>query len=485
VGKNARMREQRKTDRAEERLLELENAPETQKKKRLKKVILIAAAVIAVVGIAVGIICGTLQKQGYFLRNGVAMKTENFEVTGQMMAYYVYTTFEGYYNQYGDALGLDPSVSLKKQQLNKDASWFDYFVLETKTKLREVLLFAEKATEQGLTLSDEDKEQITAYVDTANISTYEDLFAFSRDDLRKAMELTTLASKMYEKAVEKMDLSDEAVEKHFNENKKYFQYVDLDVISIPYGANGWFKEIKDAKSAADIIAKATTKKQFENLAKSLMTTIGATEQQALDQIESGKQKQVYFVDNNAVYTWAFDTSRKELETYVHDTGSSYDVYQLITLPVVDETVKLNVRHILLSKETCDTDLKAKEKAEELLAEWKKGEMTPAAFGELAKKYSEDPGSASAGGLYENVGQGEMVTAFNDWCFDKDRKVGDTEVIKSPYGYHVMYLEGNGQKQWQISAKNSLTTKNTSDLCTEYQKTWNIQEKDGFIKRMPL
>jgi parvulin-like peptidyl-prolyl isomerase len=485
VGKNARMREQRKTDRAEEKNLEMEIAPDRKKKQLLKKVILIVAAVVAVVGITVGFVCGSLQKQGYFLRNGVAMKTNNFEVTGQMMAYYVYTTFEGYYNQYGDALGLDPAVSLKKQRLNKEASWFDYFVLETKTKLREVLLFAEKAKEQGITLSDEEKEKITAYVDTANINTYEELFAFSREDLRKAMELTTLASKMYEKTVEKMDLSDKAVEKHFNENKKYFQYVDLDVISIPYGENGWFKKAQDAKSAAEIIAKATTKKQFDNLAKSLMTTIGATEEQALQQIEKGKQKQVYYVDNNDVYTWAFNASRKALQTYVYDTGSSYDVYQLITLPTVDETVKLNVRHILLSKETCDTDLKAKEKAQELLAEWEKGEKTPASFGELAKKYSEDTGSAAAGGLYENVSEGEMVTAFNDWCFDKERKVGDTGVIKSPYGYHAMYLEGYGQKQWQISAKSSLTTKNVSDLCTEYQKIWKIKEKDGFIKRMPL
>ncbi len=485
MGKSAKMREQRKEFRAEDRLWELENGSKKQRNQNLKKLNLIAAAVVAVVGIAVGIVCGSLQKQGYFLRNGVAMKTENFEVTGQMMAYYVYTTFEGYYSQYGSALGLDPSVSLKKQKLNDQASWFEYFVLETKTKLREVLSFAEKAKEQGLTLSDEDKEMITSYVDTASIGTYEDLFGFTREDLRQALELTTLASKMYEKAVKEMDLSDAAVEKHFNENKKHFQYVDMNVISIPYGANGWIQKAEDAKSAADIIAKATTKAQFESLAKSLMMTLGASEEQALKQIENGKQTKMYYVEDNDVYTWAFNASRKVLQTYVHDTGSSYDVYQLITLPTVDETLKLNVRHILLSKETCDTDLKAKDKAQELLAEWKNGEKTPESFGKLAEKYSEDTGSSSVGGLYENISEGEMVTEFNDWCFAEGRQVGDTDVIKTQYGYHVMYLEGYGQKQWQISAKSSLTSKNVSNLCIEYQKTWPIKEKNGFIKRMPL
>lgn len=485
MGKNARMREQRKIDRVEEKRLEEELAPKLRRRKFIKRLLIGGGSVVAVIGITVGIVCSVLSGQGYFLRKGTAMKTDNFTVTGQMMAYYVYTTFENYYTQYGTSLGLDPEVSLKKQRLNDDATWYQYFLLEAKSQLRDVLLFAEKAKEQGITLTKEEQEQLTAYVDTANISTYQEKFAFSREDLRKIMELSTLASKMYQKESEKMDLSTAAIEKHFNENKKHFQYVDMNVVSIPYGKNGWFKKAEDAKSSADIIAKATTEKRFETLAKSLMTTIGATEKQAQDKLDSGKQKKVYYVDNHDVYTWAFDEKRQVLDTYVYDTGSSYDVYQLMSLPAIDTTQQLNVRHILLSKETCDTDLKAKEKAEQLLKEWKAGAATAESFGELAKKYTEDPGSKETGGLYENVTEGEMVTAFNDWCFDKDRKVGDTGVIKSEYGYHVMYLEGNGLQQWQILAKSGLVNKNTSALTKEYAKTWEITEKTGFMNRLPL
>ena len=36
----------------------------------------------------------------------------------------------------------------------------------------------------------------------------------------------------------------------------------------------------------------------------------------------------------------------------------------------------------------------------------------------------------------------MVTAFNDWCFDDSRKAGDTGIVETEYGYHIMYYVGD-------------------------------------------
>ena len=36
----------------------------------------------------------------------------------------------------------------------------------------------------------------------------------------------------------------------------------------------------------------------------------------------------------------------------------------------------------------------------------------------------------------------MVTAFNDWCFDAARATGDTAIVETEYGCHVMYFVGN-------------------------------------------
>src|SRR5699024_3329595 len=81
---------------------------------------------------------------------------------------------------------------------------------------------------------------------------------------------------------------------------------------------------------------------------------------------------------------------------------------------------------------------AKKEAEKLLQEWKDGEATEESFAELAKENSDDTGSKENGGLIEDLYPGaNYVENFLDWSIDPERKAGDTGVIESPYGYHVM------------------------------------------------
>ena len=42
----------------------------------------------------------------------------------------------------------------------------------------------------------------------------------------------------------------------------------------------------------------------------------------------------------------------------------------------------------------------------------------------------------------------MVPTFNDWCFDSSRKTGDTGVVESDYGAHVMYFVGNTEQTYR-------------------------------------
>ena len=49
-------------------------------------------------------------------------------------------------------------------------------------------------------------------------------------------------------------------------------------------------------------------------------------------------------------------------------------------------------------------------------------------------YSADTGSNTNGGLYTEVYQGQMVTEFNDWCFDESRQPGDTGIVYNEGGY---------------------------------------------------
>ncbi len=484
MGKNARLREERKQNK-EEREAQKRAAEKKAKRNRvIRTCVLSAIALAAVVGIGLGIFFGVIVNQGWYLRNVTAMKTENFTVTGEMMSYFIYNTFENYYSNYGETLGLDPEKSLKKQYFREDVSWFDYFALEAQTNLRQVLLFAEKAKEQGMELTAEEKAEIAQYAISNDFGAYTERFGFTAEDFTAAMELTTLASKMYEKATADLAIDDAKVEEYFKTNEKYFKMVDYKMFIIPYGTNGWYKDAAAAKSAADHIAKATTAEAYDKAVREVLSAIGASASDIETELQSLKQTGVYYKDNDAVCTWAFGTAKID-NTYVAEGQGTYAVYQLTALPYIDDAATVNVRHILLTKEGLGSDDAAKAKAEEVLAEWKKGEATAESFAALVTKYTEDPGSKETGGLYENVSKGEMVEAFDTWIFDKDRKEGDTGVVKTDYGYHVMYFAGEGSKAWELNAENAMIAENIDKLCAEYVKTWPLTLKSGIVNRLPL
>ena len=92
-------------------------------------------------------------------------------------------------------------------------------------------------------------------------------------------------------------------------------------------------------------------------------------------------------------------------------------------------------HILIAI-NADTDkAKAKAKADEVLKEVQK---SPAKFAELAKKYSEDPGSAQKGGDLGFFGPGMMIQPFEDVAFKQ--KPGEiSALVETQFGYHIIKL----------------------------------------------
>ena len=94
-------------------------------------------------------------------------------------------------------------------------------------------------------------------------------------------------------------------------------------------------------------------------------------------------------------------------------------------------------------------------AQAILDAWLAGEKTEDSFGKLANEKSDDQnGKVTNGGLYTGVTEGQMVEAFNDWCFDETRAAGDYGLVKTEFGYHIMYFVG-GEDIWYAEAENEL------------------------------
>lgn len=64
----------------------------------------------------------------------------------------------------------------------------------------------------------------------------------------------------------------------------------------------------------------------------------------------------------------------------------------------------------------------------------------------------------------------MVKAFENWCFDAARKAGDTGIVESDYGYHVMYfIQKNDEPLWKLKIRDALSSEDAKTYTDELLK----------------
>ena len=135
---------------------------------------------------------------------------------------------------------------------------------------------------------------------------------------------------------------------------------------------------------------------------------------------------------------------------------------------------MDVRHVLFVPEGGTTDetgatvytdaewAACETKAKDILNIWSKSECDEESFAAMAAVYSQDPGSKDNGGLYENVQQGQMVPEFDAWCFDEKRVPGHNGIVKTTYGYHLMYFV-KSTPIWEYYSRQDLVAEKTNAL----------------------
>lgn len=176
-------------------------------------------------------------------------------------------------------------------------------------------------------------------------------------------------------------------------------------------------------------------------------------------------------------------TRDELEKCYEDNKDYFDAIGLTkdSGPIVD------VRHILIVPEggtvdtttgtTTYTDAEWKvcqEKAEEILKTWKNGEATEASFAALANEKSQDPGSNTTGGLYQEITKDSpYVEPFLNWCIDTDNKPGATGIVQTEYGCHIMYMVATSDS-WEYEVTLYYNNERTAEMMEEGKEKWPIQ-----------
>jgi peptidyl-prolyl cis-trans isomerase D len=140
-----------------------------------------------------------------------------------------------------------------------------------------------------------------------------------------------------------------------------------------------------------------------------------------------KIKIAYVVFDPEEYRKEQTISEQRLKDYYEDHINSFK-----------EKEQVKARHILFrlaENASKEDEAKVKAKALEVLKKAKEGED----FAQLAKKYSEDPGTKKEGGDLGYFSSGQMVKPFEDAAF-KLKKGEISGLVRTPFGYHIIKVE---------------------------------------------
>jgi peptidyl-prolyl cis-trans isomerase D len=140
-----------------------------------------------------------------------------------------------------------------------------------------------------------------------------------------------------------------------------------------------------------------------------------------------QRKITYFAfDASSLPGGAGQVSQQELQAYYNEHMNDYK-----------EKPTISVRHILVQVPqgaNAATDSAAKAKAQDILNQLHNGGN----FADLAKKYSDDPGSKDKGGEYDNIAQGTFAPEFEQavYAMSSGQISG---LVKTSFGYHIIQL----------------------------------------------
>ena len=145
----------------------------------------------------------------------------------------------------------------------------------------------------------------------------------------------------------------------------------------------------------------------------------------------------------------------------------------------DETILRNVGHILFEVDekgekegTYKTFDEAKAAADKIFAQIKATEKNGKVEKDLFETFGKEHTNDSSV-FYEDVNKGDMVEEFEEWLFAATT-VGSIGLVKTEYGWHIMFYDGESVPAWQHKAHNSATSADLEDWYNklEYKVTVN-------------
>ena len=432
------------------------------------KTTLIVAAIAVFVALVVFF---TMLSSGYFAAHTTAATVGSHKLSPAMVNYFFADARTKLQSQYGDLYSylIDSTQPLSEQYYDEEAgtTWADYLMEQGLDTAARTYAIYDAAVAEGATLSEDAQSQITSTLETidlyAQLGNYGSGNGYlaavygtgcNKTNFQEYMEVTELVSEYTTNYHDSLTYTADQLAEEYAANPNDYDKVSYRTFFYSYSdVQGDDADVTDEtkaetkRLAEQMAASVTGEEQFVELCKENAPADNASYYD--DDSYTLREDYAYSACLPATADWLFDAARVEGDCAALESEAGYYVVYYISRSTNDFPL-VNVRHILISvSDTSDEAAMddAKLKAEDLLAQFESGDKTEESFAQLARDNSADTG-AGDGGLYENVYPGQMVASFNDWCFDASRQPGDTGIVETEYGYHVIYFVGQSDTTYR-------------------------------------
>ena len=485
-----------KQNRVNERATELspkERAAQqaAQEKKKTDRRYTIGVVVVLVVALFAGLINSSL-----FDTKLTAVKTGDVSWSLADARYAKQTAYSQFYSNYSSIIDyiIDPDKPLDEQpsMFDESKTWDEYFADEGLTYLQQMAAYSKLAKDEGYTLTE--AEQQTIEDNIAAFAQYAAMYGYSTDgyitamygegnsakSIRRLMELSLLAGDYSQDKQEAIGsaYTAEELESWYQDNAANYNKVSYLTAFVAAETddegNVSTEALAEAEKTAQTILDACDGTEM-GFKAAVLTNTGSEATEG-SSIPSGM--------GNAA-DWANDSARKAGDATLTEESDGYRLYCFLSVDT-NEYNAVNVRHILVKTVDADEDGNISEEEKQTALDaitaikdaW---DGTEEGFAALANEKSEDPGSNTNGGLYENVTKGQMVSAFDEFCFAR-HKAGDNEIVyDDTYGYFFIYYVGEGDSYHHVMAKNAKTSEDFSAWEDELLEAYPIVKKGLFKK----
>lgn len=454
-------------------------APETKRRvteeekaaKRLK--IWSAVFYIVIAAMVLGLLAAAVWNSGLLQRMFTAVTVGEHKISAAQMNYFCADTINS--DQFLPYFA-DTTKTLGQQQYDEENTFADHYYAQAIERAKAVYAAYDQAVANGFTLSEESKTGIETMV--SNLDGYAAMSGYSNgnallraqygkgcntDNYKEYLTVVQLASEYLTEYQGSLTATEQEILDEVTANA--VDYTSYSYRYQTFGTNDYYEGEKDAEgnyteeqtAAAFEAAKADAQTVLEEVNGN---ADAFAEKEKSTMTEDGPSGRI----PAALKEWLTAGERTEGEATLIEMDNQGGCYVVMFLGTNDNTTvfPVNVRHILIQtdEEKTGTDASGnavysaeqmaamRQEAQDILDQWKAGDATEDSFAALANEKSADPGSNTNGGLYEDVVPGQMVAAFNDWCFDESRQPGDTGLVETSYGVHVMYFVGNSQQNYR-------------------------------------